>query len=168
MPIRVTVWNEFRHEKKNPKVKEIYPEGMHATIAAALKKSPDLQVRTATLDEPQNGLGSDVVNSTDVMVWWGHMHHDEVNEEAIGRLHERIVVGGIGLVVLHSGHFSRIFKRLMGTTCNLKWREADEREVLWVTRRGIRSCETSTTTSSSRLKRPTVNSSTFPNRSAHF
>jgi trehalose utilization protein len=136
MALRVTVWSEYRHEKKNPKVAEIYPNGMHEVIAAHLRKSPDLEVRTATLDQPMHGLTDDVILSTDVMTWWGHMAHDDVVDEIVNKLHKR-VLAGMGLVVLHSGHFSRIFKKLMGTTCDLKWRELqNEREILWVTRPG--------------------------------
>src|SRR5688500_16643567 len=137
MPIRVTVWNEYRHEKKHPKIAEIYPEGIHMAIAHPLRKGKEKEftARTATLDEKEHGLSEDVVKNTDVMVWWGHMAHDEVSDAIVERVH-KAVLGGMGLVVLHSGHFSKIFKRLMGTTCNIKWREADEREILWVTRPG--------------------------------
>lgn len=134
--IRVTVWSEFRHEKKNPKVAEVYPEGLHGAIANHLKKTADYDVRTATQDEPDHGLGQDVVDSTDVLTWWGHLAHSEVKDEIVDRVYKR-VLAGMGLIVLHSGHFSKPFQRLMGTTCNLKWREhPDEREILWVTRPG--------------------------------
>ena len=134
--INVTVWHEYRHEKKNPKVAEIYPKGMHEAIASQLRKSGDLQIRTATLDEPEHGLTESVVTNTDVFVWWGHMAHAEVADSIAERVHKRVLAGA-GIVVLHSGHFSRIFKKLMGTSCDLKWREHDhEREILWVTRPG--------------------------------
>ncbi len=135
MSIRVTVWHEYRHEKTNPKVAEIYPKGMHEALATYLRTCRDIAVRTATLDEAEHGLGESVVNETDVMLWWGHIAHGEVKDEIVQRVHDR-VLGGMGLIVLHSGHFSKIFKRLMGTTCNLKWREANDREILWVTRPG--------------------------------
>jgi trehalose utilization protein len=135
MPIRVTIWHEYRHEKKNAKVAEIYPQGMHQAIAAHLRRSSDLQVGTATLDEPEHGLSEAVVKNTDVFVWWGHMAHQEVQDQIVDRVHKRVVEGA-GIVVLHSAHYSKIFRKLMGTTCNLKWREADDREVLWVTRPG--------------------------------
>lgn len=128
--VNVTVWNEFRHEKKKPGVAEIYPDGIHGTIAEFLKKS-GLSVKAATLDEPEHGLTEEVLARTDVLVWWGHVAHDEVSDEVVTKVWER-VLNGMGLVVLHSGHFSKIFKKLMGTTCDLKWREADERERLWV------------------------------------
>jgi len=134
--IRVLVWNEFRHEKRHPKIAEIYPKGMHETIAAALRKSADLEVRTATLDEPEHGCTEAALNNTDVLIWWGHGHHNEVADAVAQRIIKR-VWAGMGLVVLHSGHFSKIFKGLMGTSCDLKWREDDhEREILWVTRPG--------------------------------
>ncbi len=127
--LRVTIWNEFRHERNNEEVAKIYPEGLHATLADALKEK-DFEVRTATLDEPEHGLTGEVLNSTDVLLWWGHIAHDEVSDAVVDRVHER-VLNGMGLIVLHSGHFSRIFKKLMGTTCDLKWRH-DDTERLWV------------------------------------
>jgi len=129
--IRVTVWNEFKHEQNpdHPAAK-LYPEGMHAPIAKHLR-SQNMEVRTATLDEPEHGLTEEVLKATDVLTWWGHMAHHLVADEVVDRVHNR-VLDGMGLVVLHSGHFSKIFKRLMGTTCNLKWREAGEKERLWV------------------------------------
>ncbi len=127
---RVTVWNEFRHEKANPKVAEIYPKGIHEALAAPLRAA-GLEVATATLDEPEHGLGTRRLDATDVLVWWGHRAHGEVEDEIVRRVHER-VLGGMGLLALHSAHFSKIFKALMGTGCDLKWREAGERERLWV------------------------------------
>jgi trehalose utilization protein len=135
MPIRVTVWHEFRHEKKNPTVAEIYPQGMHEAIASFLRKAKDLEVRTATQDEPEHGLSEEVLKNTDVMTWWGHMAHGEVSDAVVDRVHAR-VLAGMGLVVLHSGHFSKLFKKLMGTSCDLKWRATGERETMWVTRPG--------------------------------
>ncbi|MCG1021683.1 ThuA domain-containing protein [Sutcliffiella horikoshii] len=128
--IRVTVWNENRHEQTNEKVREVYPEGIHGAIASFLKEE-NHEVRTATLDEPEHGLTEEVLNNTDVLLWWGHVAHDDVSDEIVTRVKNR-VLDGMGLIVLHSGHFSKIFKTLMGTTCDLKWREADEKERIWV------------------------------------
>jgi trehalose utilization protein len=133
--IRVTVWNEFRHEKKDQEVADVYPDGIHGAIAEGLNAIDGITARTAILDEPEHGLTQEVVDGTDVMVWWGHMAHGEVDDAIVERVHER-VMSGMGLIVLHSGHFSKIFKKLMGTTCDLKWREADEKERLWVVRPG--------------------------------
>lgn len=128
--IRVTVWNEFRHERQNTAVKKIYPDGMHTTIAKALSSQSGLRARTATLDEPEHGLTEEVLAQTDVLTWWGHVAHPEVKDVVVDRVQRR-VLEGMGLIVLHSGHFSRIFRRLMGSNCSLKWREADEKERLW-------------------------------------
>jgi trehalose utilization protein len=130
--LKVTVWNEGRHEKEHPAVAKVYPNGLHSAIAEGLTAHGFAQVRTATLDEPEHGLTVDVLNDTDVLLWWGHMAHGDVNDEIVERVYKR-VMEGMGLVVLHSGHFSKIFKRLMGTSCDLKWREHDhENERLWV------------------------------------
>jgi trehalose utilization protein len=132
MSIRVTVWNEFRQEHTDAPVTAIYPDGIHAAIADGLRESgEDFEVRTATLDEPEHGLTAAVLAETDVLTWWGHVAHDEVSAEVVERVQRR-VLEGMGLIVLHSGHFSRIFKRLMGTSCDLKWREDGRRERLWV------------------------------------
>lgn len=136
MPIHVTVWHEFRHEHTNPKVAKIYPKGMHEAIASHLRKSADLVVHTATQDEPEHGLTEAALKNTDVLVWWGHIAHGEVKDLVVERCYHR-VLEGMGLLVLHSGHFSKLFQKLMGSTCNLKWREVEnEREILWVTRPG--------------------------------
>ncbi|MBO7746915.1 ThuA domain-containing protein [Paenibacillus sp. MWE-103] len=127
--INVTIWNEFRHEKTNAKAAEIYPQGMHAAIAEGLNVQGE--VRFATLDEPEHGLTEEVLNGTDVLIWWGHLAHHEVSDEIVERVYKR-VLRGMGLIVLHSGHFSKIFRKLMGTSCDLKWREADEKERIWV------------------------------------
>jgi trehalose utilization protein len=132
---RVTVWNEFRHEKHSDHpASTIYPDGMHVPMAEYLRKQ-GLEVGTATLDEPEHGLTDDVLNNTDVLTWWGHMAHQEVSDAIVDKVQQR-VLDGMGLIVLHSGHFSKIFKRLMGTSGNLKWREADERERIWVVEPG--------------------------------
>ncbi len=94
-----------------------------------------MTVGTATLDEPEQGLPDTVLDTTDVLTWWGHLAHDEVPDALVERVHQR-VLAGMGLIVLHSGHYSKIFKRLMGSSCSLKWREADDRERLWVTAPG--------------------------------
>ena len=127
--IRVTVCNEFRHEKSSDKVKAIYPDGMHKFIADFLQ-SDDIEVRTATLDEPECGLTKEVVDSTDVMIWWGHMHHDLVPDEIALRVKEA-VLKGMGIIFLHSGHHSKPFRYLLGTTCNLSWREDGDLERIW-------------------------------------
>ncbi|QAY68059.1 ThuA domain-containing protein [Paenibacillus protaetiae] len=127
--IKVTIWNEHRHELSNEKVAAIYPNGIHTAIAEGLEGASS--VKFALLDDPQHGLTDEVLNDTDVLIWWGHMAHHEVQDEIVEKVYNR-VIKGMGLIVLHSGHFSKIFKKLMGTSCDLKWREADDKERLWV------------------------------------
>jgi len=127
---RVTVWNEYQVEKQEPEVAQIYPDGIHHAIAQHLQSS-GLTVKTATLDQPDHGLTDVILNQTDVLIWWGHIAHDQVQDAIVDKVHQR-VLSGMGLIVLHSGHFSKIFKRLMGTSCSLKWRNDGEKERLWV------------------------------------
>ncbi|CAH1211594.1 hypothetical protein PAECIP111893_03437 [Paenibacillus plantiphilus] len=128
--IKVTVWNEFKHEINNEVVRKVYPDGIHKAIADGIG-TENFEVRTATLEEPEHGLTEEVLNNTDVLLWWGHMAHDQVDDAIVERVKQR-VWNGMGLIVLHSGHFSKIFKTLMGTGCDLKWREAGEKERIWV------------------------------------
>lgn len=129
--LRVTIYNEFIHEQKNDFVKRIYPKGMHETIAAHMREQPGITVKTATLEMPEHGLTDEVLAETDVLMWWGHVAHHMVENDVVRRVQNR-VLDGMGLVVMHSGHLSKIFQRLMGTSCGLRWREAAERERLWV------------------------------------
>ena len=127
--IQITVWNEYRHEKTDQAVRDVYPEGIHGQIANFLRED-EFSVRTATLDEPEHGLTTEVLEETDVLIWWGHIAHQEVSDEIVERVHQR-VLQGMGLIVLHSGHMSKIFIKLMGTSCDLKWREAGENCRIW-------------------------------------
>jgi trehalose utilization protein len=135
MSIQVTVWNEYRHELSDEDVRAVYPDGIHTAIAAGLQDHAEFVVRTATLDETDHGLPPAVLDATDVLIWWGHKAHPEVADELVDRIQRR-VLDGMGLIVLHSGHHSKIFKRLMGTTANLKWREATDKERIWVVQPG--------------------------------
>ncbi|RKF17453.1 trehalose utilization protein ThuA [Alginatibacterium sediminis] len=135
MPVRVTVWGENVHEHTNEIVGKLYPDGMHACIAAGLNEDPEIQAGSCVLQDPEHGLTAERLAQTDVLIWWGHCAHGEVADEIVDRVQER-VLQGMGLLVLHSGHYAKIFKRLMGTTCSLTWREAGEMERLWVTNPG--------------------------------
>ncbi|RYH10791.1 MAG: trehalose utilization protein ThuA [Alphaproteobacteria bacterium] len=135
MAIRTVVWGENIHEQTNKVVAEVYPKGMHTTIADALNTDSAIKATTATLQEAEHGLPQARLDETDVLLWWGHKDHGAVSDEIVERVAKR-VWEGMGLIVLHSGHFSKIFKRLMGTPCALKWREAGERERVWVVNPG--------------------------------
>ena len=133
--MKITVWNEFAHEKSDPAVKAIYPDGIHAVVASFLRDA-GYEVRTATLDDPECGLTDEVLDDTDVLFWWGHMRHGDVPDSVVNRVY-RHVIGGMGMVVLHSGHASKIFQKLMGTPSGeLKWRESGDKEILWVIEQG--------------------------------
>ena len=129
--VRVTIWNEYRHEVLEERIAKVYPKGIHGAIAEMLGKHTDYEIRTATLAEPEHGLTQEVLDNTDVLIWWGHMAHNEVSDEVVERVCKR-VLDGMGMILLHSGHHSKPFRKLMGTTCNVKWRENDEKERLWI------------------------------------
>lgn len=128
--IHVTIWNEFLHERQDEAVRQIYPDGMHQVFARFLSNHEDIEVQTATLDQPEHGLSEAILNRTDVLIWWGHKAHDQVSDAVVHRVQKK-VLEGMGLIVLHSAHHSKIFKILMGTNCSLRWREAGEKERLW-------------------------------------
>lgn len=132
MATRILVWGENHHDVHDARTREIYPETMHGTIAGSLaaQLGADARVDTATLDQPEHGLTEERLADTDVLYWWGHVQHHAVDDAIVERVH-RHVLSGMGLVVLHSGHFSKIFIRLMGTTCALRWRSDRDREVVW-------------------------------------
>ncbi len=129
--VGVTVWGEgLEHEK--PEAKRIYPDGIHQAIAAALRRElgDAAAVRTATLGDPEHGLTSEVLETTDVLAWWGHGAHGDVDDAVADRVVQH-VLDGMGLLVLHSSHYSKPFLRLMGTRCSLRWRNDAEREIVW-------------------------------------
>lgn len=129
--IKVTFWNEYRHEKAEETIRKVYPNGIHNALGDYFQGLGNYEVKTATLDETDHGLTDAVLKDTDVLFWWGHMAHNEVKDEIVEKVYNR-VMNGMGLIVLHSAHYSKIFQKLMGTTCSLKWREAGEKERLWV------------------------------------
>lgn len=131
--IRVVVWGENRHEQINEVVRGIYPDGMHATIAGGITEllGDDVTVTTRVLDDPEHGMTEELLAETDVLLWWGHTAHEEVTDEVVDRI-QKHVLEGMGIIVLHSGHHSKIFRRLMGTTCSLRWRnDGSDRELVW-------------------------------------
>ena len=129
--IRVLVWNEFKHEREKENVAAIYPDGIHATIAEFLGKEEDIEVKTATLQDENCGITKEILDETDVLIWWGHMVHNKVPDE-VAALVRDAVLEGMGAIFLHSAHHSKPFKLLMGTSCNLTWRESSDSEILWV------------------------------------
>ncbi len=133
--IKVTVWNEFEHEKTNPQVGSIYPNGIHTAIKDFLDIYDDIEVKTSTLDLDDCGVSQQLLDDTDVLIWWGHCAHNKVSDHA-AELVQNAVLSGMGFIALHSAHHSKPFKRLMGTTCNLSWREDGDKERIWVIKPG--------------------------------
>ena len=129
--IRVLVWNEFRHEKDSEAVKAVYPNGIHEQIKAFLQ-TDDIEVKTAYLDMENCGITKEVLDETDVLIWWGHMAHKEV-PDSVAYLVRDAVLSGMGAIFLHSAHKSKPFMYLLGTSCNLTWRETGDKEIVWVT-----------------------------------
>ncbi len=129
MKTRVTIWNEFVHEQNDEKVKALYPKGIHGAIKDLLQVEDDFEITTATLDQEDCGLNDTLLNNTDVLLWWGHVAHDRVPDELAKKIAERVHCG-MGFIALHSAHFSKPFKTLMGGNCTLTWRD-DAKEHLW-------------------------------------
>ncbi len=129
--INVTIWNEFFHEQTRESIRKVYPDGIHGAIAQKLSELGDYNIRTATLDMPEHGLTDEVLDNTDVLIWWGHAKHADVSDEVALKVKEH-VLNGMGFIALHSAHASKPFKLLMGTQSRSKWRENDEKERIWV------------------------------------
>ncbi len=135
MITKAIVWGENVHEQTSDVVRSIYPDGMHECIASTLNADSGITAETATLQQPEHGLSEERLAETDVLFWWGHAAHGDVSDDVVERV-ARHVWQGMGFVALHSSHFSKVFMRLMGSPCNLTWREAGERERLWLTSPG--------------------------------
>ena len=128
--INVVIWNEFRHEKRDPAVAQIYPDGIHACIRDFLKEDDNLNITLAALDDPDQGISDELLNKTDVLFWWGHMAHGEVDDKLVEKIRNRVYAGKMGLIVLHSGHHSKVFRSIVGATGNLSWGR-NQKEVVW-------------------------------------
>lgn len=129
--IRVTVWNENLHEQRQEEVRALYPQGIHGCIKEFLSKNSDFEVRTATLEEPEHGLTQEVLDNTDVLIYWSHIAQDDFSDEVAERI-QQAVLKGMGVIALHSAHYSKMMKKLLGTSMTLRWRHGD-RERLFVT-----------------------------------
>lgn len=128
--IRVTIWNEFRHEKTKENVKAIYPNGLHACIRDFLAVNEDMEITLAALDDPEQGLPDERLENTDVLIWWGHMAHHEVSDALVEKIRNRVYLGKMGFIALHSGHHSKPFKAIVGTNGNLQWGR-NQKEIVW-------------------------------------
>lgn len=122
--IRVTVFNENYHEQIYEGIRKVYPQGIHGCIKTFLEKQEDFCVRTCTFDDPEHGLTEEVLSQTDVLIYWSHAKQDEFSSEVALRI-QKHVLAGMGFIPLHSAHFSKAVKLLLGTTMTLKWMHGD-------------------------------------------
>ncbi|MDR2096778.1 MAG: ThuA domain-containing protein [Treponema sp.] len=128
--IRVTVWNEYMDEQKQEKVTCHYPQGLHTAIADFLNGEGDISAKTSLIGDPEQGLAESTLQNTDVLIWWGHVHHGDVEDSLARRVMEH-VQGGMGIIFLHSAHKSKPFTGLLGTDGYISWREAEEKCRVW-------------------------------------
>ncbi len=131
--VNVTIWNEFRHEKTDPNCKALYPDGIHAFIKDFLQKmdkGAEFKITLAAMDDPDHGLSDEVLADTDVLLWWAHIHHHEINDAIVAKIKDRVYRGGMGFIALHSAHMSKPFQNIVGTTGYLTWGD-DQHEILW-------------------------------------
>lgn len=131
MAVRVTVWNEDSAAESSPQVLSVYPQGVLGAVRDMFDGKEEFTVRQAWLSQEEAGLPQDILDDTDVLIWWGHCKHDRVPDAVVSRV-QAMVLRGMGLIVLHSGHESKIFQRLMGTQCSLRWHEMNDKERLFV------------------------------------
>lgn len=129
--IRVLIWNEYRREKIPGLSHDTYPEGIHKALADALGTEEDFRIDTACLDDPDCGITSERLAETDVLLFWAHKAHSELPDKVAEQIRDA-VLEGMGAIFLHSAHHSKPFRLLMGTSCNLTWRESGDEELLWV------------------------------------
>lgn len=129
--IKVTIWNEHLHETRIPEQMTQYPEGIHGAIAAAFADDDRFEVRTALMEEEDQGLSDALLDDTDVLIWWGHMAHQQVSDRLADKVAAR-VLEGMGFIPLHASRKSKPMMKLMGTTCSAKWREDKDEEKIWV------------------------------------
>lgn len=125
--MNVTIFVEDDKTNTQPEVLQVYQDGIAAELATIFKSG---KVRTVSAFEPECGLTKEVLDDTDVLLWWGHRFHGMVSDEVSKRVTDA-VLSGMGFIAMHSAHYSKPFKALMGTTCSLRWRD-DDFERLWI------------------------------------
>ena len=119
--MNITIWCEHLQDQTDERVRAVYPDYIHGALAQALEPltAQGATIRIATLDMPDCGLPPEVLDTTDVLLWWGHIGHDRVPDELARAVADRVLLG-MGFLALHSAHYCKPFKLLMGTTCSLR------------------------------------------------
>jgi trehalose utilization protein len=144
--IRVTIFCEHNQDRYEP-VKSVYPDGMHAAIAGAYDEESGFRVTIATQDMPEHGLSKEVLNETDVLIWWSHIDNNLLSDAVANEVCKRVVRDGMGFVALHSACYSKPWQRLLGIEYEAgEWGRfrtmpKGEKERLWVVTPGHAICE---------------------------
>src|SRR5690554_1061454 len=107
-PIRVLVWDE-----QQPEQQEVYPDFLGNHLAKHLRQNPALRVTSANINQPEQGLSKEVLDETDVLIWWGHLKHEEVPQETAQEIVDRVKEGRLSLIALHSAHWALPFRIAM-------------------------------------------------------
>lgn len=121
----VVVWSEGTAPK------ELYPSDINGAIAEGLKASPlmkDWDVVVASIGDPDQGISDELLKKADVLIWWGHKKHGDVKDELVDKIEKRVKEEGMGFIALHSAHFAKPNKRLMGTPCSFAAYVCDNKE----------------------------------------
>jgi len=116
---KVVVWSEGT-ANVDPGSKGIYPQDINTAIADGLKplEARGWEIVKASLNDPDQGISQALLESTDVLIWWGHKKHGEVKDELVERIAARVNAGQMGFIGTHSAHFSKPLKKLLGTPCS--------------------------------------------------
>src|SRR5258708_10575851 len=109
---RVIIWSEGTEPK------DVYPDGIRAVIADSVKSLADWEVITRTITDDGQGVPADDLATDDVLMWWGHKRHNDIKDETVDRIEKNVKERGMGFISLHSSHFAKPYKRLMGTPCS--------------------------------------------------
>lgn len=84
---------EKYHAKGSKAIKEAYPLGLGGTLKDYISQMDDVSVTLVTLDMPEFGLPDELLEKTDVLVWWAHVGHDAVPDELAHKIQERVLRG---------------------------------------------------------------------------
>jgi trehalose utilization protein len=110
----VVVWSEGTAPKS------VYPNDINGAVAEGLKDLSGWEVVKAGLSDPDQGLPDKLLQRADVLIWWGHQKHGDVKDELVDKIVKRVKEDGMGFIALHSSHFAKPNKKLMGTACSWK------------------------------------------------
>lgn len=108
---KVLVWSEGTAPKN------VYPNDINAAIAEGLKPLKGWEVQAVSINDPDQGLPDDLLNSASALIWWGHQRHGDVKDELVAKIKTRVTEEGMGFIATHSAHYSKALKAILGTPC---------------------------------------------------